>query len=81
MLSSSCLVIWHAVDPNPITRAGEVTREVVRDNYILERTPVLAALLVTIKAPRKPCDAIKTNRTERYDNPTTVLTTEIPIIF
>jgi hypothetical protein len=64
VLSSSCLVIWHAVDPNPITRAGEVTREVVRDNDILERTPVLAALLVTIKAPHKPCDTVKTDKTD-----------------
>ena len=81
MLSSSCLVIWHAVDPSPITRAGEVTREVVRDNDILERTPVLAALLVTIKAPHKPCDAVKTNKPDCYDNPTSVPTTEIPTIF
>ena len=80
MLSSSCLVIWHAVDPSPITRAGEATLGVVLAKDILERTPVLAAFVITIKSPDEPSEAEKKSKTSCYDNPVAKLTTEMPKI-
>ena len=83
VLSSIFLVIWHAVEPNPITRAGEATLGVVLAMDILERTPVLMSD-VTINSPDKPIEAGRKDITKYYDNYGSLVTrvsTEISTLF
>ena len=83
VLSSNCLVIWHAVEPNPITRAGEATLGVVLAMDILERTPARMSD-VTINSPDKPIEAGRKDIMKYYDNYGNLVpcvSTEISMLF